>query len=396
MISNNYLFSRQAVVDSKMTAKANNLFHLNNMEQEKKDSFLSLLFTDLSIVDAIKHQPIFIAVSIHEVEHLPTPPSSMRFVLFFDAAELRPERDNDRLSELRLDGYQLGLTNFSLKFFGTPFFDYFSFVELSLNKFDMSQVLNVDRHQGLAHKEVWVSHIQSQEQHQEIDAKTHASWFSGDFLSASVPVKGNNVPGYRLILIDLLKRLQDGRSSIRDISATIEKDVTLAYRVLKLTKSVMYHRQFNVHNVQRAIEIIGIKDLIKWVTLAMFSSIDGKPDCLFSMAVNRAAFCNGIAKAMYPKLEGAFLVGLFSYLPSFFDASMDEILHDLPLDESLVSALKYHQGHLGSVLSVAKHYEAGHWEKIPFDELAEQDLSSNQLRQIYIDSLKAAKEIYQI
>ena len=168
MISNNYLFSRQAVVDSKMTAKANNLFHLNNMEQEKKDSFLSLLFTDLSIVDAIKHQPIFIAVSIHEVEHLPTPHSSMRFVLFFDAAELRPERDNDKLSELRLDGYQLGLSNFSLKFFGTPFFDYFSFVELSLDKFDLSQVLNVDRHQGLAHKEVWVSHIKSQEQHKEI------------------------------------------------------------------------------------------------------------------------------------------------------------------------------------------------------------------------------------
>jgi EAL and modified HD-GYP domain-containing signal transduction protein len=396
MISNNFLFSRQAVVDSKLSVKANNLFHLNNMEQEKKDSFLSLLFTDLSIVDVIKHQPIFITVSIHEVEHLPTPPSALRFVLFFDAAELVPERDSDRLSGLRLDGYQLGLTNFSLKFFGTPFFDYFSFVELSLNKYDVSHVLHVDRHQALAHKEIWISHIKTQEQHQEIDTHTHARWFSGDFLSQSVPVRGSNVPGYRLILIDLLTRLQDGRSSIRDISAAIEKDVTLSYRVLKLTKSVMYHRQFNVHNVQRAIEIIGIKDLIKWVTLAMFSSIDGKPDCLFSMAVNRACLCDGIAKAIYPKLEGAFLVGLFSYLPSFFDSPMEEILKDLPLDESLVVALSHHQGHLGSILAVAKNYESGCWEKIPFEQLAQKSLSSNQLRQVYIDSLKAAKEIYQI
>lgn len=396
MISNDFLFSRQAVVDKKSSVKANNLFHLNSMGDEDKDSFLSLLFSDLSVVDIIKQQPIFIKVSIQDVKNLPSPPPPLRFVLFFDTAELNPDRDSDVLSALRLDGYQLGLTNFSLKFFGNVFFDYFAYVELSLNKFELANILSVDRHQALAHKEIWVSNIQSQKQYSEIHSKTHSRWFSGDFLSESVPVKGNKIPGYRLILIDLLTRLRDGRSSLRDISTCIERDATLAYRVLKLTKSVMYHRQFNVNNVQRAIEIIGIKDLVKWVCLAMYSSIDGKPDCLFSMAVNRACFCENICKSLYPKVEGAFLVGLFSYLPSFFGTTIEEILNDLPLEENLVMALKDHSGNLGTVLSLAKNYESGRWDEIPFDQLAKKELSNNRLRKLYMESLKSAKEIYQL
>lgn len=65
MISKDFLFSRQAVVDNKSSVKANSLFYINNMEEEKH-SFLHLLFTDLSVVDLIKHQPIFIKVSIDE------------------------------------------------------------------------------------------------------------------------------------------------------------------------------------------------------------------------------------------------------------------------------------------------------------------------------------------
>ena len=396
MISKDFLFSRQAVVDNKTSIKANNLFHINSMEEEEKHSFLSLLFTDLSVVDAIKHQPIFIQVAIHDVANLPAPTSSLRFVLFFDTTTLVPDRDNEILSGLQLDGYELGLTNFSLRFFGTPFFDLFTYIELSLEKYELNSVLNVDRHQGLIHKEIWVSHIQSREAFQKLDDNTHVRWFSGDFLAESIPVKGSNIPGYRLILIDLLSHLQNGRSSIRDISACIERDATLAYRVLKLTKSVMYHRQFNVHNVQRAIEIIGIKDLIKWVTLAMLSSVDGQPNCLFSMAVNRACFCDSIAKNAYSNVDGAFLVGLFSYLPNFFGSSIEDILKDLPLDESLVLALTKHQGDLGEILLLAKDYEAGRWDEIDLEALADINLSSNSLRKLYIESLKAAKEIYQI
>ena len=395
MISKDFLFSRQAVVDNKSSVKANSLFHINNMEEEKH-SFLHLLFTDLSVVDLIKHQPIFIKVSIDEVANLPTSTTLLRFVLFFDTASLVPERDAEVLSGLRLQGYQLGLTNFSLTFFGTPFFDFFTYVELSLNKYALSSIINVDQRQGLIHKEIWINHIDTHEQFQQIDGRSHARWFSGDFLIESVPVKNSSIPGYRLILVDLLSRLQDGYSSIRDISTSIERDATLAYRVLKLTKSVMYHRQFNVHNVHRAIEIIGIKDLVKWVTLAMFGSVEGKPDCVFTMAVNRACFCERIAETIYPKLEGAFLTGLFSYLPSFFDSTIEEILQDLPLEESLVIALTDHQGDLGDILLLAKHYEAGQWEEIEFKSLAAKGISNNQLRKLYIESLKSAKEIYQL
>ncbi|MGO3344123.1 MAG: hypothetical protein ACTIM4_07225 [Marinomonas sp.] len=68
----------------------------------------------------------------------------------------------------------------------------------------------------------------------------------------------------------------------------------------------------------------------------------------------------------------------------------------MPLEESLVIALTDHQGDLGDILLLAKHYEAGQWEEIEFKSLAAKGISNNQLRKLYIESLKSAKEIYQL
>ncbi|MBU2240653.1 MAG: histidine kinase, partial [Gammaproteobacteria bacterium] len=112
-----------------------------------------------------------------------------------------------------------------------------------------------------------------------------------------------------------------------------------------------------------------------------------------SMAVSRACFCQNLSTALFPKLDGAFLVGLFSYLPSFLDEELPTLLKDLPLDENIKSALLEYKGNLGGILKIVVAYEAGRWEKIPFGLLASKDMSKQSLKDLYIKSLKEAREM---
>lgn len=394
MICNDFLFTRQSIVGQNSSVKATNLLHLNGMKEEARHSFLATLFSDLTLVDILRPHPIFIKALCDEVDNIPSPPASFDFVLFFDANTLMDKDWEDTLTELRLQGYQLGIRNPSLAFLTRTSIDQFIYIEFDLLQKAAAESINLSNHPALSKKHLWFSNINTQNNFLLIRSRTQADWFSGSFLSESVPVRGRKIPTYKLILSKLLTKLKSADGSLKDMAECIETDPTLTYRIIKLTKAVTYYRQFNVHNVQRAIEIIGFRDLIKWVSLAMFSSIEGKPDYLFSMAVHRACFCEAVGKKLYPKEDGAFLTGLFSYLPSFFEEPLVTLLIDLPIASEVMEALLESKGDLGNLLTLAKDYESGRWDNIFFDSLAGQGLSKRALRELYIESLKDAKEIY--
>jgi EAL and modified HD-GYP domain-containing signal transduction protein len=51
------------------------------------------------------------------------------------------------------------------------------------------------------------------------------------------------------------------------------------------------------------------------------------------------------------------------------------------------------KGNLGGVLKIVEAYEAGRWENIPFDQLVLKELSKESLKELYIESLKDAREM---
>lgn len=125
----------------------------------------------------------------------------------------------------------------------------------------------------------------------------------------------------------------------------------------------------------------------------MFGSVTGKPACLFAMALSRACFCQNLSAHLFPRLEGAFLVGLFSYLPSFLDEELSLLLKDLPLEANIKAALLESKGNLGGILNVVKAYESGQWTRIPFEQLSDKEVTQESLRELYIKSLKEARQM---
>ncbi len=391
MKNTDILFCRKALVNQFSDTSAYYLLHPSNETEKPQTSFLSSLFVDVNLIEITQQKTIFLHSNLDELSVLPLQ-SHIHMVVFLEAKMLT-DHHLDELCELRLQGYQLGIIDPQPDVLSIDLFNVFSYVMLSLDQLNLETTIARIEHPFLSSKTIWIDAIQSAEQFDRLREVAPDGLFSGHFIHKVTAVKGKRILAHKMILIDLLAALNNRESSPRVLATYIERDPTLTYRVIKLTQSVLYRSQFNVTNAQRAIEIIGIRDLIKWVGVAMLSSVSGKPDCLFSMAVSRACFCQNLSAALFPKLEGAFLVGLFSYLPSFLDEEMAVLLKDLPLDQHIKSALLEYKGNLGGVLKIVEEYESGRWEKIPFERLATKDVSQQALKDLYIESLSNAKQI---
>jgi len=59
--------------------------------------------------------------------------------------------------------------------------------------------------------------------------------------------------------------------------------------------------------------------------------------------------------------SSAFMVGLFSTLDAFYDQPIEQIVSELPLADSVSSALVSREGILGEILEYVIFYERGMW-----------------------------------
>lgn len=391
MSKTDVFFCRRAIVNHHAKTAAYHFLLLDDVKVSNEKHSLGPFLFDMNIKELAENKCIFMQGSIDELGSLPAR-NTENIVILLSCLTLT-EADIDQILDARLQGYQFGIMDPDLIAFSTDWLSEFNYILFTLDKYPVSELIRKIKSPSISSKCIWINGIRHEEQFSLFKDVVSNGLFSGDFIKKSSAVKGKRILTYKVILIDLLAMLSRHHPSPKRLAGCIERDPTLTYRLIKLTRSAFYYSQFNVANAQRAIEIIGIRDLVKWISLAMFTSVPGKPDCLFSMALSRACFCEEVSSVLFPKVEGAFVVGLFSYLPSFLDETLPVLLQELPLDENISIALLHHKGHLGSVLKIVQAYESGRWEKLPLENLAAAGMDQQRLRDLYVKSLGKAKQM---
>lgn len=391
------LFARQAILDVNKHICAYQLLLANNDGSEQQISqILSRLFFDLDIDVITEGHSIYLDVPLHKISLPPSPPNC-HIVLFFAFDNEKLIKEYDCLKALKDEGYDLGLYDPEINQIDPTILSLFTHIKLSFSKLGIKQVID----KSLQYKEssvmrqpkVIATDLTLSQQMTKLSKESQISQFSGDYLHFKEDIKGHQVPIYKSLITQLITQLHSPFVSLGQLSATIETDSTLSYKIIKLTKSAMYYRNFSISNVQRALEVIGLRDLLKWFGMALITSIDGKPDCLYKMAISRAYFCQTLCERLYPKLDGAFITGLFSYLPAFFNDEMENLIEPLPLDIKIKEALLEQSGNLGGILKVITLYEAGQWNKLPIDSLKRSGIDAEMLKSMYLESLKKTHEL---
>jgi len=224
---------------------------------------------------------------------------------------------------------------------------------------------------------------------QELCQSLKFDYFQGYHFSQPKLLKFKSVPTNQLAVLQLISKLHNPNVEIKDLEAIISQDVALTYKLLRYINSAYFNLSRRIESIQRAVVLLGIRNIRSWATLISFANVDDHRSDLITVALERAKMCELLAEATgFKQKETGFTIGLLSVLDAMAQAPMDVILASLPLDDEINQALLRHEGPLGRILACTLAYERCDWESL--DTLG---LDPSQINDAYLTALAEAYRV---
>lgn len=208
-------------------------------------------------------------------------------------------------------------------------------------------------------------------------------YFQGFFFFRPDIVRGREIPGNRVALLELLGKIQDPYISLKHLVEFIRNDLSLSYKVLRYVNSAYVGLPRRVDCIEQAACMVGIDRIRTWATLIIMATGQNQPAEMLVIALVRAKMCERLGHRLNADSpEKYFTMGLLSVLEALYEASMEDIVQNLPLPEDILEALTSEIGKMGTVLSCVKAYEQGEWL-----ELKHLQLAPATIRDIYLEAV---------
>ncbi|MCP4215793.1 MAG: HDOD domain-containing protein, partial [bacterium] len=220
------------------------------------------------------------------------------------------------------------------------------------------------------------------------------TYFQGFFFCKPVVLSGKDVPSYKLNLMQVLKELNEPVMDITRIEKIMSRDVALSYKLLRFINSASFGIAREVSSIKHALNLLGLMELKKWMSLIVLSQIGSdKPAELITSSIIRAKFCELTAEqtSLKSRKNDLFLMGLFSFIDTFLNRPMDDVLSDLPLADDIKDALRGKENQLSRVLQLIIVYEKGQWDKVA-ELVSTLKLENSNVLPNYLTAIKWANE----
>ena len=190
------------------------------------------------------------------------------------------------------------------------------------------------------------------------------AWTSSRGAISSLPElsRRHEAVASRIAMLQLASALQNPDVDLEDLERLISTDVALSYRLLQHINSAHFGLRGQINSINQAVALLGIEQLRRWATVAIFAQLSDKPRELSVTALVRARFCELAGTEADGPASERFTLGLFSVLDAMTDTPMPQILADLPLAPSVRSALTEHSG-AGRLLDCVIALESGDFER---------------------------------
>ena len=220
--------------------------------------------------------------------------------------------------------------------------------------------------------------------------------FQGYFFARPVIISRKDIPTNKVQFLRILKDIHAQDVDFKKLALTIQSEVSLTYKLLKLINSAAFALRHKVTSILQALSLLGLREIRSWVSLLSIASMaDDKPAELVVSSLIRARLCEQLAQPckIGDRQSGMFLMGLFSLLDVIMSRPIDEILQEITVEPDIMEALLGTPGTLRTVLDLVIAMEKGEWEKVS-DLAAELQIEEQPLAAMYLDAVKWAQDIY--
>ena len=218
--------------------------------------------------------------------------------------------------------------------------------------------------------------------------------FQGNFLSKPEPITGRKLVANKIVVLELLTKLQEPSSNFKDFELLISQDPALGLKTLRLVNSAYYGPTHQIESLSHAIAYLGMDALRSLASLLVVSGLSDKPDALRDFALERAKFCELLGRKVKEAEASVFYsVGLLSTMDAYFDQPLEEILGNMSLRPDVKAALLDREGELGAVLDLVERMQLGELKAIEWDRLAEFDLSPQVVNELYMEVIQWQRQV---
>jgi EAL and modified HD-GYP domain-containing signal transduction protein len=389
------LLARQPIFNTQMKVVGYELLcrssHINEANFSNGDAASSQVllnaFTELSITNVVGKHLAFINFTRNLLQ---TPPPFDRKQLVIEVLEGQKVDAAmlDALKVLREHQYTIALDDFVLTPETQSLIPYADIIKLDVLQLSPQEVIAHVKYIKPLGIKLLAEKVETYEM-LEFCKSLGFDLFQGYFLARPQIITGRKMSDNKQAVLQLLSALQDPDVPIEIIEKMLARDAVLSFKLLRLVNSAAFGLARQVDSLKQAIMLLGLNKIKNWVNILAMSNLGDKPHELSVSALTRARMCELIANQLTGKnkADGYFTVGLLSTLDAFMDAPMTTLLDSISLSKHINDAILKKMGSEGKVLEITTHYEKGEWEKIDWDYLTKNNISAEQLVQIYIDTL---------
>jgi len=212
-------------------------------------------------------------------------------------------------------------------------------------------------------------------------------YYQGYFFCRPQLVTEKNMPASKLVVLNLIAKLQNPEAEISEIESVLSNDVALSYKLLRYINSAAFSLRREIESIKDAIVLLGLATVKNWASLILMSRVaSDKPQQLVITALVRAKMAELLAEKEMPGYDKqAFICGLFSVLDALMDRPMIDLLDTVILSTQIKLALLDYEGELGQLLENTLFYEQAN-----FDALHQKQVNTELYYESYMAAIKWA------
>ncbi|MDQ0214359.1 EAL and modified HD-GYP domain-containing signal transduction protein [Oikeobacillus pervagus] len=267
--------------------------------------------------------------------------------------------------KLKDHGYSIALDDFVLHKDNQGFLPYADIIKVDFLNTSAEQRMQMKRKLSHLHHIHWLAEkVETREQMKEAMEQGY-HFFQGYFFCEPMILSGESIPHFSTEYFKILKELNQESPNIDVITDLIEKDLPLAYQLLKLLNKAAFYTRQPIKTIRQAIMIIGFNHLKKWMAFLFLNHTNHKcSEEIIQTSLIRANTLEKISPYIHAKQSSSqyFLLGLFSVIDVLIGRPMEEILKELPLDVEIKRALLNEGNDAQYVLNIVKQVERGNWD----------------------------------
>ena len=220
-------------------------------------------------------------------------------------------------------------------------------------------------------------------------------YFQGFFFSKPVIYKQNDIGVLNPSILNIIHQLRMLDPDYNRIAQTVELDVGLSYKVIRLSNTISFGARYSIRSVRQALVRIGILELRRWFNVLLLKDLQQVENHeLIKQSLVRAHLMENLAQYCGAKEQSLdyLLTGMFSSIDVLLSKPMEEVLMGMPLVDTVKAALLGEENDLKRVLDFVKRYEAMDINPETFDfPLGKIDLES--FNGHYIEALRWIKQM---